>query len=119
MRGLHGKCAPCKWIKDSKYCDCTEIKPSGNVTNPGAIEYHNGMKFSTFDSDNDTNDNASRGSCPKINASIGWWYGHCYKTLLAGKYKFTKGKTLDSEVTWDHRIDMDPIFVEMKFRRKI
>uniref|UniRef100_A0A7M5X6Q3 Fibrinogen C-terminal domain-containing protein n=1 Tax=Clytia hemisphaerica TaxID=252671 RepID=A0A7M5X6Q3_9CNID len=252
LRGLHGKCAPCKSVKDSKYCDCTEIQPrqdclefyqagykingiyrlhghrfsvlntycdqttdnggwttflrrtngsvnftrnwndyklgfgkltgefwfgnenvhdltkpevapkksellinmimvgqtkmvyakydifevgdeaskymltisgaSGNVSKPNTFgNKHNGMKFSTFDSDNDTmppDSSAHGGSCAKAYGS-GWWYNYCYDTLLTGKYNFTKGSTLYAEITWDDgQIDMDPIFVEMKFRRK-
>ncbi len=27
LRKLHGHCAPCKPIKDSAYCDCTDVEP--------------------------------------------------------------------------------------------
>uniref|UniRef100_A0A7M5X5M5 Fibrinogen C-terminal domain-containing protein n=1 Tax=Clytia hemisphaerica TaxID=252671 RepID=A0A7M5X5M5_9CNID len=104
----------------SKYV-LTITGASGNVTT-NRFDYHNGKKFSTLDADNDRwtpNSSSEDGSCAKAYGK-GWWYGHCYYTLLTGEYKFTKGKTIDGEITWDdQQIDMDPVFVEMKFRRKL
>jgi hypothetical protein len=44
---------------------------------------HNGMKFSTFDKDNDHMKND--GSCA-ITCEGAWWYNNCYDSHLNGKY---------------------------------
>ncbi|XP_046861234.1 ficolin-2-like [Xenia sp. Carnegie-2017] len=49
---------------------------SGNVGN--SFSWHNGMKFTTKDSDNDKRNNAN---CAKQYRG-GWWYNDCYSALL-------------------------------------
>ena len=69
--------------------------PSGNVTSPESISaYHNNMKFSTYDQDND---NDSR-HCSNSFGGVGWWFDDCYRVLLT---------------------ENTGTFVEMKFRRKV
>uniref|UniRef100_A0A7M5TXB7 Fibrinogen C-terminal domain-containing protein n=1 Tax=Clytia hemisphaerica TaxID=252671 RepID=A0A7M5TXB7_9CNID len=83
---------------------------TGNVTNPNIFTHHNGMKFSTYDSDNDRHSK----QCSHLHGKVGWWYNFCYLTLLTGQYKFTKK---DGEITWDWNKKIQPTFVEMKVRR--
>lgn len=60
---------------------------SGNASN--ALEYQNGMQFSTRDSDRDI----SNSNCAS-NYEGGWWFSHCQHTNLNGKYNFS--------LTWFH-----------------
>ncbi|KAM3910824.1 ficolin-2-like [Leptodactylus fuscus] len=46
-----------------------------------SMSYHNLMKFSTKDQDNDLN----KGDCATV-CSSGWWYNHCYHANLNGLY---------------------------------
>ncbi|KAK7069255.1 Fibrinogen C domain-containing protein 1 [Halocaridina rubra] len=48
-----------------------------------AMEYHNGMDFSTYDEDND---GASGGSCANWSGGGGWWYNYCYYSNPTGIY---------------------------------
>ena len=50
-------------------------KIEGNL--PDSLSYHNNLKFSTNDRDND----AHTGDCAKI-YNGGWWFGQCYQTCL-------------------------------------
>ena len=50
------------------------------------LTYHNGMKFSTKDKDNDA---YSNGSCTE-NHTGAWWYKKCYASNLNGQYLKTK-----------------------------
>lgn len=56
-----------------------------NKTSTGgdAMEYHNGMDFSTFDQDND---GASGGSCSEWSGGGGWWFNYCYYSNPTGIY---------------------------------
>ena len=83
---------------------------TGNVTNPEIFgNYHNTMKFSTLDSDNDQ----YGPSCSLKYGKSGWWFNSCYHTYLTGPYKFTKAT---SEIRWIPNIQTT--YVEMKVRRK-
>ena len=44
---------------------------------------HNGMQFTTWDSDND---NWDSGNCARDKAFGGWWYNKCYQSNLNGIY---------------------------------
>ena len=94
-----------------KISDVSGNAPMLNATH-SFLSYHNNMKFSTYDQDND---NAS-GDCSNTYGRVGWWFEMCYSTLLTGNYKFTKGH---GEITWYNFSEVDPQFVEMKIRRKI
>ena len=53
-----------------------------------ALKYHNSMKFSTYDKDND---NSAGRNCTKHYPG-GWWYNSCLRSNLNGEY-------LDKKVT--------------------
>ncbi|KAL7740820.1 hypothetical protein ACLKA6_013671 [Drosophila palustris] len=46
-----------------------------------ALKYHRGMKFSTFDRDNDI----GKGNCA-VQCTSGWWFKSCHYSLLTGLY---------------------------------
>ncbi|XP_071520664.1 uncharacterized protein [Panulirus ornatus] len=52
-------------------------------TGGDAMEYHNGMDFSTYDEDND---GASGGSCSEWSGGGGWWYNYCFYSNPTGIY---------------------------------
>ena len=62
--------------------------------------YHNNMKFSTYDQDNDGTD---RDNCALLFKG-GWWYNDCYWSILNGVF---------SEMIWTGH----HTFTEMKLRR--
>jgi hypothetical protein len=64
-------------IKNQNY-----ISVSGN-----SMTYHNVMKFSTRDSDNDAH---STGECAKSYKG-GWWYNKCHHSNLNGLYLQVNG----------------------------
>lgn len=71
-----------------------------------ALQYHNNMKFSTYDNDNDLfHDNCAK-------ADIGaWWYNGCFHSNLNGKYDPARG------VLWrQNDILTEFTKVEMKIR---
>ncbi|XP_066930198.1 fibrinogen-like protein A [Clytia hemisphaerica] len=76
------------------------------------LVYHNNMKFSTYDQDNDK----ASGHCSTHYGRVGWWFNGCYRTLLTGNYKFTKG---NGEIYWYLYPKVQPEFVEMMMRRKL
>ena len=77
---------------------------SGNITDQ--LKYHNGMKFSTKDQDNDR----SSSHCSVTYGEGGWWYNSCYQSSLNGNYNTTSAKG----VKWN---PLAASFVEMKIRR--
>ena len=88
---------------------------TGNVGD-SMVNEHNGMKFSTFDSDNDLNS----GNCAIGNFGA-WWYNNCHWSNLNGKYyDFAKFGATATGVIWDtwHGHDYSLKSVEMKMRRK-
>ncbi|CAC5374032.1 Fibrinogen-like protein A,Ryncolin-4,Angiopoietin-related protein 7,Angiopoietin-related protein 1,Ficolin-3,Ficolin-1-B,Techylectin-5A,Ficolin-2,Ryncolin-1,Tenascin-R,Fibrinogen-like protein 1,Angiopoietin-1,Fibrinogen C domain-containing protein 1-A,Tenascin-N,Ryncolin-3,Tenascin,Fibroleukin,Fibrinogen C domain-containing protein 1,Fibrinogen gamma chain,Ryncolin-2,Fibrinogen beta chain,Angiopoietin-related protein 6,Techylectin-5B,Angiopoietin-related protein 2,Angiopoietin-2,Ficolin-1-A,Fibrinogen gamm len=66
---------------------------SGNAND--GMAFHNGMKFSTKDQDNDKK---SR-DCAKL-AKGGWWYADCHDVNLNGVYKTGKTSNWDV-VSWN------------------
>ena len=77
---------------------------SGNATN--RLSYHNNMKFSTEDQDNDRSISKN---CSTVYGKGGWWYNNCYRSNLNGNYN----ETTDKGVIWISSVS----FVEMKIRR--
>ncbi|KAI2646545.1 Microfibril-associated glycoprotein 4 [Labeo rohita] len=79
--------------------DGYKLHVSGFV-NGGAgdsLTYHNGMKFSTFDKDQDL----SEGNCAMKYYQGGFWYNNCYKTNPTGHYLQKKDNTAtDIGATW-------------------
>ncbi|XP_066961939.1 ficolin-1-like [Macrobrachium rosenbergii] len=58
---------------------------------------HDGMKFSTYDKDDDTN---ADGNCALLfGGGGGWWYNNCYHVLPTGKYR-SSGGTEYGGVAW-------------------
>ena len=43
------------------------------------LGYHNGMKFTTFDNDNDS---GTSSNCATSHGKVGWWFKNCDLTLL-------------------------------------
>ena len=76
---------------------------SGNITDQ--LKYHNGMKFSTIDQDNDI-----WGShCSSNYGKGGWWYKKCFSCNLNGIYNGTGYEG----IFWNGYAS----FAEMKIRR--
>ena len=86
----------------------TGITPS----DPFSTHSHNGMKFSTYDNDNDKR---SSGNCAaKIgNAKDngGWWYNNCWNINLNIKYNPAQSGSMYLAATW-----YSPRWIEMKIR---
>ena len=83
---------------------------SGTATD--CLAYHNEMKFSTKDRDND----AYSGSCATRYTGA-WWYKKCYASNLNGQY--LKSKSDSKSVTWicSPKGTISHKFAEMKVRR--
>ena len=68
---------------------------SGYSGNAGdSMSYHNGMKYSTYDQDNDA---ANETNCAQLFKGA-WWYKHCHESNLNGAYLGTpaNGGTITS-----------------------
>ena len=66
---------------------------AGNDTKGDMMTYHNGMKFTTFDKDQDAH---SSMNCGELRQG-GYWYRHCATNNLNGVYTATSGYTV---ITW-------------------
>ena len=92
---------------------------SGNAGD--ALKYHDGMKFSTYDRDNDE---YPQGNCAASSVHAGgWWHNHCVLVHLNGiYYRRTQalGKT-GHGICWQGNVGYTNSlqFVEMKMRRKL
>ena len=76
-----------------------------------SLTYHNGMKFTTKDKDNDTNGRNCAEHCRG-----GWWFKTCHHSSLNGQYQGNKRS--DYGVYWWHykRNDLSMKFTAMKLR---
>ncbi|XP_059141771.1 angiopoietin-related protein 2-like [Physella acuta] len=82
----------------------------GNVKD--SFSYHNGMKFTTIDSDNDRDS----GNCAVDRSRGGWWYHACHLVNVNGEWASrvdNKGIHWSSITNYSDSLD----FVEMKLRR--
>jgi ficolin len=62
-----------------------------------SLSYQKGMAFSTYDSDNDENDN----NCARLYKGA-WWYKRCHKSNLNGLYLHGAHKSFADGVNWYH-----------------
>ena len=79
-----------------------------------SLAYHNLMKFTTRDNDNDLGNWGSSGNCA-IYFTGAWWYKDCYYSNLNGQYGVDskgKGVTWNTWRGWEHSL----LFTEMKIR---
>ncbi|XP_013105963.2 fibrinogen C domain-containing protein 1-like [Stomoxys calcitrans] len=85
---------------------------SGNAGDD--LKNFKGMKFSTFDSDNDASDEFH---CAELFTG-GWWFESCGLSNLNGRY--LKGRDSSTGVTWSEwrGEEYSLKFAEMKIRRK-
>ena len=77
-----------------------------------SLAYHNGMKFSTNDRDNDAN--VAGDSCAE-SWKGSWWYKNCYHSNLNGRY-LGAGKTGGDGIRWDKWQTQSLKKTEMKVR---
>ena len=62
-----------------------------------SLNWHNGMRFTTYDNDNDAN---SGGNCASSSNYYGaWWYNYCYSSNLNGYY-YTSAETNTKSANW-------------------
>ncbi|XP_034473680.1 ficolin-1-like [Drosophila innubila] len=78
--------------EDQEYVLHTLANATGTAGD--SLSYHRGMKFTTFDRDNDR----LNGNCAK-GGSGAWWYNYCQSSQLTGKYNDTGN---DKGITWDY-----------------
>ncbi|CAN9508842.1 unnamed protein product [Ophioblennius macclurei] len=63
-----------------------------------SLTHHNGMKFSTFDTDNDNSDT----DCAKRFTGA-WWYNACYASNPTGVYRWGPvSERFSNAVVWSH-----------------
>ncbi|XP_034471729.1 ficolin-1-like [Drosophila innubila] len=79
--------------EDQQYVLHTLGKAHGTAGD--SLDYQRGMKFSTFDRDNDKD--STRHCAEKYTGA--WWYNECHYSNLAGKYN---DKSYSSGVNWYH-----------------
>ena len=93
---------------------------SGTATNINSFEFQNGMKFSTFDFDNDL----YSGNCGRIYKS-GWWFKNCFTANLNGVYRAggevtSKGSGIHWSLASSFNSHGDSLlYTEMKIRRRV
>eukprot|EP00105_Crassostrea_gigas_P015419 XP_011432409.1 PREDICTED: microfibril-associated glycoprotein 4 [Crassostrea gigas] len=86
----------------SKY----QLQVTGYSGNAGdSLDYHNNMKFSTLDQDNDRDG----GNCATYWRSV-WWFNSCFRANPNGQYTDSE-KTGSKYVTWIHWKDS---FISLK-----
>ena len=70
--------------------------------------YHDGMKFSTIDEDNDENVDDyqhssqyyTKGKCA-VWYGAGWWFKNCFQANLNGKYLRNSRSTEENGIHWN------------------
>ena len=62
-----------------------------------SLAYHNGMKFTTRDNDNDNRS----GNCAQYHPG-GWWFGSCYDSHLNGLYHHNPVVSSHIGIIWAH-----------------
>ncbi|XP_061402660.1 angiopoietin-2-like [Musca vetustissima] len=75
-----------------------ELKVLGKYSGTAgdSLAYHKGMKFTTFDEDNDN----ANSNCAKVWKGA-WWFGNCSYSRLFGPYR--KGENINSDgIAWFH-----------------
>ena len=82
---------------------------SGNEGKGDMLAYHNNMKFSTYDNDNDHAKFVS--NCAKFGTGA-WWYRDCYRSNLNGVYGVSDYRAIQ----WSGQPDNVKTFTEMKLR---
>ena len=80
-----------------------------------SLDWHNGMKFSTSDNDND---NRSGNNCAQ-EVQGGWWFNSCYNSYLNGQYHHNPFISSHNGIVWYHwkGLYYSLKFTEMKTRR--
>lgn len=96
------------WKQGKKYVGPNYFNSTGD-----SLSYHNGMKFTTYDNDNDKND----GSNCAVSFKSAWWHRSCHFSGLNGQY----GIDTPSGIIWYHWRGYDHSLVraQMMVRRKI
>ena len=77
-----------------------------------SLAYHNGLRFSTRDNDND---DASAGSCAQVFTGA-WWYRSCYYSNLNGRYLNNSTMNYQGIIWWNWK-HTTLEFSEMKTRQ--
>ena len=87
---------------------------SGNAGD--SLSFHNNMKFSTMDKDQD----GHHGHCAKA-YQAGWWYYRCHRSNLNGFFPVTSSIASDTQMSWLHLHNQfgGIIFSEMKIQYSI
>ena len=88
------------------------FKPGGSGLDD-RLSYHNGRSFSTYDRDNDDNNDVS---CSISYGRAGWWFGECFNTHLnhpSGPTWVTQGGT-----TWDFQFEEESTMNLIKSKKR-
>ncbi len=67
------------------------------ISKGDSLRYHNGQRFSTKDRDQDTYED----SCSVIYEGA-WWYDHCHRSNLNGKYLAGNQSSYANGINWKH-----------------